>query len=70
MRISDKALAELINNDGWVIADRRQVNPTGVLRLALDLLDAREALAVLKDEVRAARGEVAAIMHQGRIAGR
>lgn len=42
-RINDQMLDELIANEGYSSADSDTVNPTGVLRLALDLLEARRA---------------------------
>ena len=48
MRILDKLVQEIIDNEGTVDG-LNPVNSTGVVRLALDLKEARKALKLLKE---------------------
>jgi len=51
-RIPDEFLQEIIDNDGYGVRGRKgsvtPINPTGVVRLCLDLQDARKELKDLK----------------------
>jgi hypothetical protein len=51
MRIDNAKLDTLIKNEGTSDGALKLVNPIGVLRLALDLKEAREEIAKLKSEV-------------------
>ena len=49
MRISDKMLNKLIENEGELL-DGGSISAMGILRLALDLRDARAKLAVFSQQ--------------------
>jgi len=54
-RIPDDLLQDLIDNEG-LTSDWAEVSPTGVLRLALDLRDARRECARLSKAAKKSRG--------------
>lgn len=52
MRITNESLQELIDHKGHL--KHTQINATGILRLALDLHEARERIAELEHEIKLA----------------
>ncbi len=73
MRIAAKFLNELIAHTGH-FGDGTTVTPMGVLRLALDLREAREKIAELEDTVKLLRApskkKVARIVTEERVVAR
>lgn len=55
MRITDDVLQEIIDNGGCRKGAANPVNSTGVVRLALDLQEARSEVARLKKRLDAAK---------------
>jgi hypothetical protein len=47
-RVTDEVLQEIIDNDGCRRGQTTPIHPTGIVRLALDLQDARAEITRLK----------------------
>lgn len=60
-RVSDDVLEELIANDGCRSGSTVPINSTGVVRLALDLQEARRRIADLELHLRASAATIQAI---------
>ncbi len=60
-RVTDDVLEELIENDGCRRGEARPIHPTGVVRLCLDLQEARARIAELELHLRVSAETIKAI---------
>jgi len=60
-RVDDSVLAEIIANDGCRRGSAEPINSVGVVRLALDLQDARARIADLERHLRASASTIQAV---------